>query len=331
MAKYWRSRYYKKYAKRWRRAYKRYFRKYRPKHVSLGKPNASTVITGKVECCQYLTASSMSDYFNPVLTICPLYHNFTGYTGVVNQHYGICGAYGNFNLRQAFTRYQQCRIRGMYVRVKAMLGESSSSSAMGTDWTPFVVWDRQGQFKDIDNRSFVPGDVITQASQQGMPMWANKTYDVWETKCVPKDLNERTSWLDCGTFFNFHEGSGCSMTAYETTLQNPDRLLSSACSCSYMTSGSSTARTRAPPDFLPLCKIAFRVIPYPAVRNYLFEVSVKYIMEFRNPGNPNDATVNSYLLLTDDLLDPDPITKDAAAAAAADPVLVSSTPIIDKE
>lgn len=313
---------YRRYAKRWRRAYKRYFRKYRPKHVSLGKPNASTVITGKVECCQYLSASSMTDTFNPVLTICPLYHNFTGYTGVVNQHYGICGAYGNFNLRQAFTRYQQCRIKGMYVRVKAMLGESPAGSAMGTDWTPFVVWDRQAQFKDIDNRAFVPGDVITQATQQGMPMWPKKTYDVWETKCVPKDLAERSCWLDCGTFFNFHEGSGCSMTAYESTLQNPDMLLSSACSCCYLTSGNSTARTRAPPDFLPMCKIAFRVVPYPAQRNYLFEVSVKYIMEFRNPGNPNDATVNSYLLLTDDLLGPDPLTKSVEEA---------SSPPLDKE
>lgn len=320
MAKYWRSRKYKRYAKRWRSVYKKYFRKYRPRHVSLGKETAKTTISGTVSCLQYNTVDADSDTFRGVFSVCPFFNNFTGYSGVVGQWYGLCGAYGNQSLRQAFTRYQQCRLKAMYVRIRAVLA-GSSSPLLGTDWMPYALWDRQSQYKEVDNRDYTSREIIGQATSQGQPMWFDNTTQIWGTKCLPKDLTERASWVSTGTQFNYHEGVGQSMEQYENG-STGTWIMSNCCQENYMSSTSYNSRSVPPAQFFPTCRLAMRVVPEHVARNYLFEISVKYVMEFRNPGESCTNSVKSYLLLNDDQLAPEDVTKSTA---------ISSSPPIDKE
>lgn len=294
--------------------YKRYFRKYRPRRLAMGKPTGHEVLSGSVDGEVMTTIYANYNVGAEKFTVTPFYHNFIGFGDVVNQPYGICGAYGNQELRAAFARYQQVRVKGMYLRVRVEnvhMGETTGVAgyldreSIGTSYIPYVVWDRQAQLKDVDCRDYDSTDAVQSASSQGMPLWYNRTDDVWETKCVPKDLAERTCWIDTTTSYATGASGGKNgqrpIDWYTDT--TGQYWYDYMCQNNYF-GNNNLARTIPPAQFNPLATIVLKTTPLTVNRDILVRISVKYILEFRNPGWAQTPGVRDALLFEDTALGP---------------------------
>lgn len=302
----------RKYRRRWRRAYKRYFRKFRPRKLAVGKSTSRELVAGVSECEVMTTIPANASVGNETFTVTPFYHNFVGFGEVVNQPYGICGAYGNEALRVCFARYQQVRVKGMYIRVRIESVHTGTTSAatgyldvksFNNSYTPFVVWDRQGQLKDVDDRDYYPEETVSSAASQGMPLWYNKTTDVWEAKCLPKDIGELASWIDTTTSYSSSGGSDGQRPLDWYTNTAGTLKYDYMCQTNYY-GNNSLARTIPPPQFNPLARIVIKSSPLTIARDVLVRVSAKYYLEFRNPGAAQTDGVRLALYMTDVQLAP---------------------------
>lgn len=312
MPKYWRRSSYKRYAKRWRRVYKRYFR--RPRRLAVGKSTSSELVSGVSECEVMTRVPANGTLGEQTFTVTPFYHNFLGFGEVVNQPYGISGAYGNEALRVCFARYQQVRVRGMYLRVRIeSVHTGTTTGATGyldvksfnNSYTPFVVWDRQGMLKDIDDRDYDPIDTVQSAASQGMPLWYNRTTDVWETKCTPKDVGELASWIDTGTTYSTGTSGGSDGQRPVDWYTNTAGSLNYDYMCQTNYYGNNNlARTVPPAQFNPVARIVIKASPMTIARDVLVRVSAKYYLEFRNPGDAQTPGSRLALYMSDVQLAP---------------------------